>query len=383
MSKALYGIKVLDMSRLLPGAICSLLLADLGADVVKIEDTGAGDYARSMPPYVGEMGAFFRVSNRNKRSLSINLKESAGQEVFHRLVQDADVVIEGFRPEVCQRLRVDYPTLSAINPRIVYCSLSGWGQSGVYKDMSGHDLNYIALHGLLGGMRNPQPLGGQVADVGGAYVGIMGILAALFKRERTKHGDYIDVSLSESAIPFALYQIVEALVMGVKGGQGSLTGYMAYYDVYLSSDQKPMALAAIESKFWGNFCKAIGQEAWIPRHSNLAEQGALKADLQALFATKSAAEWDALLTQADCCFSLVREAQNILQDPQIQSRSMLGQKNGLPWMRSPIRLMNDDSFILGTAPKQGEDSIAVLEESGFSEDFIKELIAAGVIKASI
>jgi alpha-methylacyl-CoA racemase len=380
MTKALYGIKVLDLTRLLPGAICSLILADMGADVVKIEDMGAGDYARSMPPYVDEMGAFFRVSNRNKRSLSINLKEEAGQAVFQRLILDADVIIEGFRPEVTQRLKVDYPTLSAINPRLVYCSLSGWGQNGVYKDRSGHDLNYLAEHGLLGGMRDPQPLGGQVADVGGAYVGVMGILAALLKRERTKTGDYIDVSLSESAVPFALYQLVESLVIGTTGGRGTLTGYMAYYDVYKSSDNQAMALGAIEAKFWENFCKAIGRSDWIARHSDFLNQATLKTDLTNLFATKTAAEWEQLLANVDCCFTLVRAPENILKDPQLQARSMLGQqKNDLPWMRSPVRLMSDDSFTLGIAPKQGQDTAAILEESGFSQEVIAELQASGIV----
>jgi alpha-methylacyl-CoA racemase len=382
MTKALNGIKILDLTRLLPGAICSLLLADMGADVIKIEDMGAGDYARRMPPFVDEMGAFFRVSNRNKRSLSINLKEAAAQEVFHRLILDADVLIEGFRPEVTQRLKVDYPTLSAINPRLVYCSLSGWGQSGAYKERSGHDLNYVAVHGLLGGMREPQPLGGQIADVGGAYVGVMGILAALLKRERTKTGDYIDVSLSESAIPFALYQLVESHVIGMKGGQGSLTGYMAYYDVYKSSDNQAMALGAIEAKFWENFCRAIGRSDWIARHSDILNQAALKADLTSLFATKTAQEWEDLLGNVDCCFTLVRSPENILQDPQIQDRSILGQKNSLPWMRSPVRLIGDDSFVLGTVPKQGEHTAEILEESGFSSETIAQLQAAGLVGKS-
>jgi alpha-methylacyl-CoA racemase len=379
MTKALNGIKIFDLTRLLPGAICSLLLADMGADVIKIEDMGAGDYARSMPPFVDEMGAFFRVSNRNKRSLSINLKDAAGQEVFHRLILDADVLIEGFRPEVTQRLNVDYPTLNAINPRLIYCSLSGWGQSGAYKERSGHDLNYVALHGLLGGMREPQPLGGQIADVGGAYVGVMGILAALLKRERTKTGDYIDVSLSESAIPFALYQLVESQIIGMKGGQGSLTGYMAYYDVYKSRDNRAMALGAIEAKFWENFCKAIGRSDWIARHSDILNQAALKADLTNLFATKTAQEWEALLGNVDCCFTLVRSPESILEDPQIQDRSILGMKNGLPWMRSPVRLMSDDSFVLGSVPKQGEHSAEILEESGFSPEMIAELQAARIV----
>jgi alpha-methylacyl-CoA racemase len=382
MTKALNGIKIFDLTRLLPGAICSLLLADMGADVIKIEDMGAGDYARSMPPFVDEMGAFFRVSNRNKRSLSINLKDAAGQDVFHRLIMEADVLIEGFRPEVTQRLKVDYPSLSAINPRLVYCSLSGWGQSGAYKERSGHDLNYVALHGLLGGMREAQPLGGQIADVGGAYVGVMGILAALLKRERTKTGDYIDVSLSESAIPFALYQLVESQIIGMKGGQGSLTGYMAYYDVYKSRDNRAMALGAIETKFWENFCKAIGRSDWIARHSDILNQAALKADLTSLFATKTAQEWETLLGNVDCCFTLVRSPESILEDPQIQDRSILGMKNGLPWMRSPVRLMSDDSFVIGSVPKQGEHSAEILEESGFSPEMIAELQAARIVGKS-
>jgi alpha-methylacyl-CoA racemase len=382
MTKALNGIKIFDLTRLLPGAICSLLLADMGADVIKIEDMGAGDYARSMPPFVDEMGAFFRVSNRNKRSLSINLKDAAGQDLFHRLIMEADVLIEGFRPEVTQRLNVDYPTLNAINPRLVYCSLSGWGQSGAYKERSGHDLNYVALHGLLGGMREPQPLGGQIADVGGAYVGVMGILAALLKRERTKTGDYIDVSLSESAIPFALYQLVESQIIGMKGGQGSLTGYMAYYDVYKSRDNRAMALGAIEAKFWENFCKAIGRSDWIARHSDILNQAALKADLTNLFATKTAQEWEALLGNVDCCFTLVRSPESILEDPQIQDRSILGMKNGLPWMRSPVRLMSDDSFVIGSVPKQGEHTAEILEESGFSPEMIAELQAARIVGKS-
>ena len=383
MTKALYGIKILDLTRLLPGAVCSLMLADMGADVIKVEDPGAGDYARHMPPLSDGMGVFFRSSNRNKRSIVIDLKNEGGQAVFHRLVQDADVVLEGFRPGVTERLKVDYQTLKAINPRIVYCSLSGWGQNGPYKDISGHDLNYVSLNGLLGSTRTPHPLGGQIADVGGAYIGVMGILAALFKRERSTEGDYIDVALHESAMPFAMFQFVESISAGLPGGNGTLTGRMAFYEVYTSSDDKPMSLGAIEAKFWSNFCEAAGKPDWIARQMDMANQESLKDDIAALFKTKTAAEWDAILSPADCCFTLITPPENIVDDPQIKARSMAGvDEKGIPWMRSPLRLVSDDTFALGDVPQQGEHTVAVLEESGFSLEEIGQYQQSGAIGKS-
>jgi crotonobetainyl-CoA:carnitine CoA-transferase CaiB-like acyl-CoA transferase len=376
---ALHGIRVLDLTRLLPGAIATLFLADLGATVIKIEDPHGGDYARWMPPLQDGIGAFFRTSNRNKRSLILNLKEPQGQAVLHELVKSADVVIEGFRPQVTTRLRCDYATLSAINPRLVYCSLSGWGQTGPYDDLSGHDLNYVALNGLQGSMRTPQPLGGQVADVGGAYVGMMGILAALFQREKTGKGDYIDTALFESGMPFAMYQWVEALTVGTTGGTGSLTGGMAFYDVYLSADGHSMALAPIEPKFWQNFCQAVQRPDWLPLHTDLSEQSRLKAEIRALFATKTAAEWDALLSQADCCFTLITPPAHLAQDPQVQARGMAGiGTDGVAWMRSPLRLTSDQ-FSIGRAPLYGEHSRAVLAEFGYAETAIDTLFAAGIV----
>lgn len=381
MTKALFGIKVLDLTRLLPGAVCSLILADMGADVVKVEDPGVGDYARHMPPLVDGMGAFFRSSNRNKRSIVIDLKNDDGQAVFHRLVEDADVILEGFRPGVTKRLKVNYHSLKKINPRIVYCSLSGWGQSGPYKEMSGHDLNYVSLNGLMGSTRTAQPSGGQIADIGGAYVAVMGILAALFKRERSQEGDYIDVALHESAMPFAMFQFVESMVAGLSGGNGTLTGMMAFYEVYQSSDDKPMSLGAIEAKFWANFCHAVDKPDWIPRQMDMPGQQALKADLQDLFKTKTAREWNDLLAGADCCFTLITPPEKIVDDPQVKSRSMAGvDESGLPWMRSPVRLVSDDTFALGDAPQQGEHTAEVLEESGFSLEDIQRYQDCGAVK---
>lgn len=380
MTKALDGIVILDLTRLLPGGVCTMMLADMGADVIKVEDPRAGDYARNTPPLVDGMGAFFRTSNRNKRSIIIDLKQAEGQATFYRLVEGADVVIEGFRPDVTERLKVDYETLKAINPRIIYCSLSGWGQTGPYKHLSGHDLNYVALNGVLGSTRTAHPLGGQIADVGGAYVVIMGITAALFKRERTGEGDYLDVALHESAMPFAMYQFVESNVTGLKGGNGTLTGMMAFYEVYESSDNKPMALAAIEPKFWRNFCEAVDKPEWVARHLDLQGQADLKADIADLFKTKTATEWDDLLSDADCCFTLITEPQDLVNDPQVQAREMAGiDENAVPWMRSPVRLTSDDNIQLGDVPQHGEHTGEILAEFGFRDDEIAQLQAAKAI----
>ena len=184
----LHATRILDLTRLLPGAVATMLLHDLGAEIIKVEDPHGGDYARLMPPLIDGMGAFFRGSNAGKKSIALDLKSTAGQAALHRLIETADVLIEGFRPGVTARLAADYETLKTINPRLVYCSLSGWGQSGPYAQVSGHDLTYIARNGVLGADLNPRTPGAQVADVGGAYVAVMGILAALLKRERRRRG---------------------------------------------------------------------------------------------------------------------------------------------------------------------------------------------------
>jgi crotonobetainyl-CoA:carnitine CoA-transferase CaiB-like acyl-CoA transferase len=378
MPAPLDNVRVLDLTRLLPGAIATLLLSDMGADVIKVEDPHAGDYARWTPPLVDGLGAFFRASNRNKRSMIINLKHDQGRAVLYKLAESADVLIEGFRPGVTQRLGVDYDTLRDINPGLVYCSLSGWGQTGPYAEKSGHDLNYVALNSLLGGMKSPQPLGGQIADVGGSYISVMGVLAALFQRQRTGQGQYVDVSLFESAIPFALYQIVESVVAGMPGGAGSLTGGMAFYDVYQSRDNQPLAFAPIEPKFWHNFCQAVGKMDWLDRHSDPSEQAALKADLQELFSTRDAAAWDVLLSEADCCFTLVTPPENIPDDPQIQARGTMGRTdNGVPWLRSPLRLSASDTserIAPESVPGYGEHTREILQSAGYTEDDIAHLM---------
>lgn len=378
--KPLTGIRVLDLTRLLPGAVCTMMLYDMGAEVIKIEDPIHGDYARWMPPMIEGLGAFFRSSNRGKKSVVIDLKQEQGQAILHCLVETADVVIEGFRPGVTRRLRADYETLQQINPRLVYCSLSGWGQDGPYVNVSGHDLNYVALNGLLGAQETPQPLGGQIADVGGAYVGVMGILAALFKRSNTDDGDYIDVALSESAMPFAMVAWVESFITNRDRGNLALTGGNAYYRVYYTQDEQPVALGAIEPKFWANFCHAVDKPEWVDNYTDPERQAILIQSLTRLFKEKTADEWGATLGNADCCFTRITAPYDLMDDPHIQVRGMVGvTEKGVPWMRSPIHLTDDD-IVLQPAPEYGADTQIVLQQLGYSDDELAQLLIDNIIR---
>ena len=301
-----------------------MILHDLGAEIIKVEDTHSGDYARRMPPLIDGMGTFFRSGNRGKKSIAIDLKTDGGQAVLHQLIRTADVLIEGFRPGVTARLGTDYETLAAINPRLIYCSLSGWGQTGPYASVSAHDLNYIARNGVLGADLEPRTPGSQVADISGSYTAVMGILAALLKRCRTGLGDYIDVALSEAAMPVAMTAWVEAQSPSADSAFISLRGESASYRVYASADDQPLTLAAIEPKFWANFCRAVDKSEWIAQHGDKTQQPALIEAVAALFKTKTAAAWAELLDAADCCFSRVISPDQLLDDPQVRARDMVG-----------------------------------------------------------
>lgn len=376
----LHNSRILDLTRLLPGAVCTMLLHELGAEIIKVEDPHTGDYARLMPPLIHGMGACFRASNGGKQSLAVDLKTEAGQAVLQRLAESADVLIEGFRPGVTARLGADYQTLRAVNPRLVYCSLSGWGQSGPYTQISGHDLNYIARNGLLGAATQPATPGAQVADVSGAYVAVMGILAALLKRQATGEGDYLDVALSEAAMPLAMAAWVESQTARADADIISLRGESACYRVYICADGEAVALGAVEAKFWANFCRAVDKTEWIKQQNDRGRQPALIDAVAELFVTKTAAEWSALLEGADCCFSRVIAPNQLLADPQIAARGMVGlDEHGVPRMRSPIRLSRDSGADLLQAPAHGEHTADLLRDIGFSASEMEQLLAEKVI----
>lgn len=376
MTPPLSGVRILDLTRLLPGGVCTMLLADMGAQVIKIEDPNGGDYARWMPPLVDGLGAFFRASNRGKQSVILNLKDERGQAVLKRLAAKSDVLIEGNRPGVMARLACDYNALKAANPGLIYCSLSGWGQDGPYAQHSGHDLNYLSIAGMLGAMHRPQPLGGQVADVGGALVAVGAILAALFQRERTGEGAYLDTSLFESGLLFMFQPWIEAAMLQTRGEPGALTGGLACYNMYTTHDGRAVSLAALEAKFWTNFCDAVRRPDLVDDYLAPSRQAYLMAEVAGVFALRTADEWDTLLRDADCCYAPVNPVSAIASDSHIHARGLLSVgDDGVPTMRSPFRLPSATS---GAVPDYGAHTRMVLLHAGYTDAELDALYTAGV-----
>ena len=310
---ALEGIRILDLTRLLPGAMATQHLADFGADVIKIEQPGVGDYARTLFMKHGE-NPVFAATNRGKRSVCLDLKTEGGRDALIRMAREADVLVESFRPGVMDRLGLGYETVRSVNSRLIYAALTGYGQQGPMRDAAGHDLNYLAMAGALDlngeSDRPPAVPNFQIADLaGGAMQTAMGILLALVARERTGEGQFIDVSMTRGAaamLTIAFAQI-GAGARGLTRGRGILGGGYACYSVYRCRDNRWLAVGALEPKFWSALCQALDRADLIDRqYSPEPEQPSLKAELAAIFATREAAEWVRELGPRECCVTLVR-----------------------------------------------------------------------------
>ncbi|MCW3032361.1 MAG: L-carnitine dehydratase/bile acid-inducible protein, partial [Solirubrobacterales bacterium] len=301
MSLPLDGVRVLDLSRLLPGGFCSLLLADFGADVLKVEDTGMGDYIRWSPPFYdgahdSARSALFLSLNRNKRSIRLDLKNERGREALLRLVADYDVVLESFRPGVLDRLGVGYQRMREVNPGIVYCAISGYGQDGPKRDASGHDMNYLGLIGLLGltGERGGEPVqaAGQIADLGGgALMAAFGILAALRERDRSGEGQLVDVSMADGALSWLAMVAARALAedRAPRRGDLELAGSLVCYRPYACADGW-VTLGALEPKFWQAWCRGVGREDLVERQFERPGSEAHR-EVEAIFARRTRDEW--------------------------------------------------------------------------------------------
>lgn len=395
MSAPLDGVRVLDLSRLLPGPVCTLHLADLGADVVKVEDTGAGDYARSLglAPTDGRAAsdapsAFFRMVNRNKRSLALDLKAPAGREAFLRLAQRADVIVESFRPGVVDKLGVGYAAVAARNPRIVYCSITGYGQTGPYRDRAGHDINYLGYAGVLdqtGTSGGPPALSNlQVADLlGGSMNASTAILAALFGASRTGQGSHVDVAMTEGSLAhniFALHAI-ETLGRVQARGADLLTGGVPCYGVYATQDGRYLAVGALEGKFWRVLCEALDRPDLIAGQLSTGHAGALvRQQLAAVFAQQTQAQWIERLADIECCVSPVLSLDESLADAQVRARDMIvSGADGIRQYAPPFRLSGHAFAITRSAPAQGQHSVEILREAGFSAEEIGLLADRGTI----
>lgn len=381
----LHGIRILDLSRLLPGPYATMLLGDLGAEVIKIETPGLGDYMRVIPPFIqdartGEVvGAAFLMVNRNKKSVALNFRNVRGKEIFLRLVQTADVILETFRPGAAEKWGIGYTTARAINPRIVYCSLSGYGQDGPYRDRAGHDLNYIALAGLLAanGAADGPPIPPmvQVADLSGGMLATISILAALIGREKTGVGQYLDVSLFDGALSWASTMMGGTYAAGksVQRGKMQLNGGMACYNVYETRDGKYLTLGAIEPHFWAAFCKAVGREDLNPR----AQEFEAIPEVAAIFKTRTFDEWMEIFKDVDACIEPVREFSETLNDPHLKHRGLITEVNGIKQIGSVFVFASNPNL---PPPRQGEHTREVLRELGMSDEEIAQLRQAEVIK---
>ena len=385
----LHGVRVLDLSRLLPGPYATLVLADLGADVVKVEDPSGGDYLRWMPPMAGEQSGWFHALNRNKRSLALDLRRPEGPATLLRLARRFDVVLESFRPGVMERLGVGYEALSRENAGLVFCSISGYGQDGPYRDRAGHDIDYVALAGVLalnGPPERPVPLGVQVADVaGGSWPAVAGILAALLGRTATGKGAWVDVAMAEGALAMMALQQGAAAAEGraLRRGAEQLNGGSACYGVYRAKDGGFVALGALEPRFFRTFCEAVGRPELADAQFDRDGAGP-RAEVEAIFATRTRQEWGAFAARHDVCVMPVLEGDEPRRDPQLVHRGSFvevptpWEGRAMPGLASPVRIRGLDAP-LRAAPRIGADSDAVLAESGFDAGEVAALRASGVL----
>jgi crotonobetainyl-CoA:carnitine CoA-transferase CaiB-like acyl-CoA transferase len=362
-SGPLAGIRVVDLSRLLPGAFATQMLAELGAEVLKVEDPAGGDPMRHLPPVLDGRGIYDLLLNRGKKSVALDLKEPADAEVLDRLVSTADVVVESFRPRTARRLGVDAAQLRAKYPRLVHCSITGYGQTGPYADRPGHDLNYVALSGLLAADRpNPTELPHMfIADVGGgAMTSVIGILAALYGRTRHGEGASLDISMHDAMLYWVMLPAARDLVDGGAQAEGELPTFGAHasYNVYRTADGLLVALGALEQKFWVAFCAGIGRPDLAARHgTGESDQFDLIKEMRALFATRTRAEWLSLMATHDVCLTPVNSPREALRDPHVVARRVVQPVSGMQVVRPPFLTRIPD---LSPPPSVGQHTREVI-----------------------
>jgi crotonobetainyl-CoA:carnitine CoA-transferase CaiB-like acyl-CoA transferase len=383
---ALDGVRVLDLSRLLPGGFCSLLLADHGADVIKVEDTGAGDYLR----WAGPHGAVFAALNRGKRSIRIDLKRPGGRDVLLRLVRDADVLLESFRPGVMDRLGVGYERLREANPGLVYCAITGYGQDGPFAGRAGHDLNYLARIGMLALPGEPAPPAGQIADIGGgALMAAFGILAALRERDRSGEGQLVDASMYDGSLSWLALVAAKYLADGVAPGRGELelAGGLVCYRPYACKDGW-VTLGALEPKFWQAWCGGVGREDLIEKQFEKPGSEA-HGEVERVFLERTREEWREFASQHDCCLEPVLELDEALDSELVRAREMVleleqpGAARPVRQLGVPVKLSRTPGAAQGPGPGLGEHTHEVLGELGFSSEEIGRLEEAGAVAGSV
>jgi len=400
MTLPLHGIKVLDLTRMLPGPYCSMILADLGAEVIRVEDP---NYAYLNPPPFYQKGkyresAFNSILMRNKKSITLNLKKEKAREIFYELVKNADVVLETYRPKVTNKLMIDYDTLSSINPSIIYCSLTGYGQDGPYNQLSGHDLNYISICGILNlnrersiesrpdKERKPIVPGIQAADIGGGLVSAIGILSAIIERDKNpeKRGQYLDIAMTDCVFSFMPMAAANTFSNN-KLPENFLHGEYPFYSVYKTKDNKYLSVGIIEMKFWEQFCEGLDlQDLKLKQFAKGKEKEDIFKIVQEKFLTKTQKEWLDHFKNFDTCLMQVNNFAEACNDPQIIARNMVVEldhpKLGkIKNVATPIKMSKTPLKIRNLAPKVGQHTKDVLRSLNYSDDEIRNFKINGLI----
>jgi crotonobetainyl-CoA:carnitine CoA-transferase CaiB-like acyl-CoA transferase len=394
---ALADVRVLDLTRLLPGGFCSLLMADLGADVVKVEDTGMGDYVRWAPPYygsdeqqgLGTRSALYLALNRGKRSIRVDLKSEGGRDALLRLAPEFDVVLESYRPGVLDRLGCGYDVLREANPRLVLCAITGYGQTGPKAQAAGHDMNYLGLTGLLGLTGEPggRPIqsAGQIADIGGgALMAAFGVMAALRERERTGEGQFVDISMTDGALSWLAMVAGAHLCDGQvpERGRGQLTGGFLCYLPYEAADGW-VTCGALEPKFWRNFCEGVGREDLVESQFQAPESDAWH-EVAEIFRSRTREEWRAFNDEHDAMIEPVLELDEALDSELVRAREMVVEVDQpelgpVRLLGAPVKLSRTPADPTRPAPALGEHTEEVLREAGFADDELAALLESGAV----
>jgi len=398
-------VVVIDLSRMLPGPYGSMILADLGADVIRVEDP---KYVYASPPPFFQKGryresAFNSIIMRNKKSITLNLKEEKARQIFYELVKKADVVLESFRPKVVNKLKIDYETLASINPSIIYCSISGYGQTGPYEQTVGHDLNYMAISGLLDmnkerrnlgqkdQKRKPVVPGYQVADIGVGLMSAIGILGAIVEKEKDpeKKGQYIDLSMTDIVFSFvpmaAAFYLSSFLNDSMSRPEEQFYGNVPYYSIYKTKDNKYLSVGCIEVKFWHELCQVLGREDLKTKgNAKGIEKEKVFSEIQNEFLKKTQAEWTEIFNSRDACVTPIKTFAEACDDPQIKARNMIVKVNHPVFgeirnIASPIKMSKTPLTIRDLAPKVGQHTKEILKSLNFSEEEIRQFKRKGFI----
>jgi crotonobetainyl-CoA:carnitine CoA-transferase CaiB-like acyl-CoA transferase len=383
--KLLDDVRILDLSRLLPGPYCTRLLADLGAEVIKVEEPGRGDYIRSLAPFENGVSIAFELLNRGKKSVALNLETKQGQEILQKLAAKADVFLESYRPGTAKKLGCDFESIRRVNERIVYCSLTAYGQTGPYKYLPGHDINCLALSGFLSlnGKDEPVVPALQIGDLAGGMLAALAIMTALFARQKRNEAQYIDVSMLDTLLSWLILPL--ALHMG--GNTSMLAGELPFYRLYRTLDSRYLAVGVIEPQFWEELCRLIDRPDIIPdQYSSGSRRESVVEAVQSALATKTSREWFRIMRELGIPCTPFLVLDEVLRDPHVRERGMLlrrDQTSGrLTYVGNPCKIRGLDQISLISSPELGQHSTELLRQIGYSKSEIEHLVETGVLQRS-